>query len=140
MLGEQGFPAVVVGTGNKDEDGFLAYFCKYGDGAVDIQLISDLHKHQVYQIARHLYVPDSILSAPPSADLWENQEDETELGFSYDFVEFYTGYFSKLSVYKQTECIQSLTPESKLECLKNIDSCVNIHRRNRHKLVGVVNL
>lgn len=25
--------------------------------------------------------------APPSADLWEDQTDEGELGFTYDFVE-----------------------------------------------------
>ena len=31
-------------------------------------------------MARHLGVPASILEAPPSADLWDGQEDEKELG------------------------------------------------------------
>ncbi len=26
------------------------------------------------------------------ADLWDGQEDEKEIGVSYDFVEFYTNY------------------------------------------------
>ena len=29
-------------------------------------------------------VPDSILDKAPSADLWEGQTDEDELGFTYD--------------------------------------------------------
>ena len=31
----------------KDEDGYLRYFCKAGDGIADIQLIADLHKSEV---------------------------------------------------------------------------------------------
>ena len=31
-------------------------------------------------MAKHLGVPASILEAPPSADLWDGQEDEKELG------------------------------------------------------------
>ncbi len=37
-----------MGTGNQDEDGYLGYFCKAGDGCVDIQLIADLHKSEVW--------------------------------------------------------------------------------------------
>ena len=51
--------------------GYLMYFCKAGDGSVDIQLISDLHKSEVFAVGRVLGVPTSILVAPPSADLWE---------------------------------------------------------------------
>lgn len=36
LLCSAGAPAVVVGTGNFDEDGFLRYFSKAGDGVCDI--------------------------------------------------------------------------------------------------------
>ena len=40
---------------------------------VDLQLIWDLHKSEVFKVGRALGVPESILIAPPSADLWEGQ-------------------------------------------------------------------
>lgn len=42
-------------------------------------------------------VPDSILKAAPSADLWDGQSDEEELGFAYDFIELFVGHYLKLS-------------------------------------------
>lgn len=36
LLAAAGFPAVVVGTGNYDEDGYLRYFSKAGDGVCDV--------------------------------------------------------------------------------------------------------
>jgi NAD+ synthase (glutamine-hydrolysing) len=38
LLSQEGLTCAVLGTGNKDEDGYLAYFCKAGDGVVDIQV------------------------------------------------------------------------------------------------------
>ncbi|TNJ29455.1 NH3-dependent NAD synthetase [Giardia muris] len=89
LLAQEGDPAVVIGTGNYDEDGFLFYFSKAGDGVSDVQLIHDLHKSEVFEVGKFLGIPDSILNAPPSADLWEGQTDEGEIGVSYDFVELY---------------------------------------------------
>lgn len=92
LLGQEGYRCIVLGTGNFDEDGYvmvmvvvvmrryLCYFCKAGDGVVDVQVIADLHKSEVFQVARHLNIVKSILNAPPSADLWEGQTDEEELG------------------------------------------------------------
>jgi len=140
LLCQNGFPALVVGTGNKDEDGYLAYFCKYGDGAVDIQLISDLHKSQVFVVGNYLNVVESILVAPPSADLWEGQSDEAEMGFSYDFIEFYTGYYLKLNKTEQEKFLTLLTDESLLEFKIFSEKCTAIHNRNKHKLGGVINL
>jgi NAD+ synthase (glutamine-hydrolysing) len=140
LLNQQGFPALVVGTGNMDEDRYLAYFCKYGDGAVDIQLIADLHKSQVFQIGKHLNVVESILVAKPSADLWEGQTDEDEMGFSYDFIEFFTGYYLKLGTSNQEKVIRSLTESSLIEFNTFSEKCKKIHDRNQHKLGGVINL
>ena len=140
LLGDQGIPALVIGTGNRDEDGYLAYFCKYGDGAVDIQLISSLHKSEVYSVGRLLNVPESILAAPPSADLWEGQTDEMELGVPYDFVELYTGYYLNMGKREQKAMITSLTMESLTEFNLFACLCEKIHYRNLHKLRGVINL
>lgn len=57
LLSANGFPCIVLGTGNYDEDGYLRYFCKAGDGTVDVQLIADLHKSEVFAVARELGVP-----------------------------------------------------------------------------------
>jgi len=139
-LSEQGFPAIVMGTGNMDEDGYLAYFCKYGDGAVDVQLISDLHKSEVFKVGKYLEIPDSILNAPPSADLWDGQEDEEELGFSYDFIEFYTKYYLKLDDNSKNELLEGLDDNSKKEFNEYSEKCTLIHNRNKHKINGVINL
>lgn len=34
----------------------MAYFCKAGDGVVDLQLVSDLHKSEVFIVAKELKV------------------------------------------------------------------------------------
>lgn len=140
ILSQCGTPALVVGTGNKDEDGYLAYFCKYGDGAVDIQLISDLHKSEVFTVGRELGIPNSILEAPPSADLWEGHTDEEEMGVPYDFVEFLTGYYFVLSENEQDKFVISLSEESKTEFEEFKNRCDTIHKKNSHKLKGVINL
>jgi NAD+ synthase (glutamine-hydrolysing) len=134
LLNEQGYKSIVIGTGNKDEDGYLAYYCKYGDGAIDVQLISDLHKSEVFIVGKYLNIPDSILLAPPSADLWSGQEDEKELGFSYDFVEFFTGYYMNLNENEKQYFLEDS------EFIVNKKLCESIHKRNCHKINGVINL
>lgn len=82
---------IVVGTGNRDEDEVTRYFQKRGDGSVDISPIAKYHKSEVYQLAVSLGVPVSVIKATPSADLWgpdSGQEDEKELGLTYDEVEW----------------------------------------------------
>ncbi|MCI0711694.1 MAG: NAD+ synthase [Chloroflexi bacterium] len=77
------FGGLVVGTSNKTEY-LLGYSTLYGDSAVAFQPIADLYKNQVRQLAAAAGVPESILSKAPSADLWEGQTDEGELGYTYD--------------------------------------------------------
>ena len=75
--------ALVVGTGNKTEL-LLGYFTIYGDGGYSLNPIGDLYKTEVWQLARHLGVPEEIVKKPPSADLWKGQTDEGELGMTYE--------------------------------------------------------
>jgi NAD+ synthase len=74
--------ALVLGTSNKTEL-LLGYSTRWGDGASDLNPIGDLYKAQVRAIGRALGLPDTILDKPPSADLWEGQTDEAELGLGY---------------------------------------------------------
>ena len=78
--------ALVLGTSNKTEL-LLGYGTQHGDMASAINPIGDLYKAQVVALSRHLKVPQAIVNRPPTADLWEGQTDEDELGFSYDAVD-----------------------------------------------------
>ena len=74
--------ALVIGTSNKTEI-LLGYGTLFGDMASAINPLGDLYKTQVWQLAAALGVPKSVIDKKPSADLWEGQTDEGELGFSY---------------------------------------------------------
>ena len=75
--------ALVVGTSNKTER-LLGYGTVYGDLACSFNPIGDLCKTQVRQLARHIGIPEGIIRKTPSAELWEGQTDEAELGFNYE--------------------------------------------------------
>lgn len=77
---------LVIGTSNKTEL-LLGYGTLFGDMASAINPIGDLYKTQVWELAKHLNVPSSIIEKKPSADLWEGQSDEAELGFTYQEVD-----------------------------------------------------
>ena len=146
LLTAGGYPSIVLGTGNKDEDRYLCYFCKAGDGVVDVQLISDLHKSEVFKVGEKLQVPKSILHAAPTADLWEGQTDESELGFGYDFVELLLSYHDMNDVNKQKfmdDCLENDINCSTNEWeyfMTNKAKAELIHNRNKHKLNFPVNL
>ena len=73
---------LVVGTGNKTES-LIGYTTIFGDSACAFNPIGDLYKSQVRQMAAAIGVPDAIIAKAPSADLWPDQTDEGEGGFSY---------------------------------------------------------
>ncbi|EPY38080.1 NAD+ synthase (glutamine-hydrolysing) [Angomonas deanei] len=140
LFSQEGTPAIVMGTGNKDEDFYLGYFCKAGDGVVDVQIISDLHKSEVFAVAAQLGVPVNTRDAPPSADLWEAQTDEDELGFPYDFVEFFTDAYLRFSETEKMKFVKGLSQEASDQFEHYTALCEGVHRRNAHKLNGVINL
>ena len=78
--------ALVLGTSNKTEL-FLGYGTIFGDLASAINPIGDLYKSQVWDLARAMGVPQGIVDKHPSADLWQGQTDEEELGFTYSDVD-----------------------------------------------------
>ena len=92
---------VVLGTGNRSE-ALTGYYTKYGDQAVDCNPIGNLYKRQVRQLAAHVGVPDDLVEKPPSAEMWEGQTDEEEMGLGYDTLDailalHVDGSFSKVA-------------------------------------------
>lgn len=79
---------MVVGSSNRSELS-IGYFTKYGDGGVDIVPLGNLVKEQIRELACFLDIPQQIIDKPPSADLWEGQTDEDELGLSYEELDRY---------------------------------------------------
>ncbi|MBT9171306.1 MAG: NH(3)-dependent NAD(+) synthetase [Actinobacteria bacterium] len=78
--------ALVLGTSNKTEL-LLGYGTVYGDMASAINPLGDLYKTQIRQVARAFGVPEKIVAKAPTADLWMDQTDEKELGFTYEDVD-----------------------------------------------------
>ncbi len=74
--------ALLLGTSNKTE-ALLGYTTIWGDSASALNLITDLYKTQVRQLARSIGVPQVILDKAPSADLEPGQTDESDIGYSY---------------------------------------------------------
>ena len=76
------FQGLAVGTGNKTEI-LLGYTTLFGDSACALNPLGDLYKTQIRQLSIALAVPEVIVQKPPTADLWQGQTDEGELGFTY---------------------------------------------------------
>lgn len=73
---------LVCGTSNRTEY-LLGYCTKFGDNAADLQPILHLYKTDIYEYARDLAVPETIIRKPPSAGLYPGQRDESEIGLPY---------------------------------------------------------
>jgi NAD+ synthase len=76
----------VIGTPNKHEveQGF---FVKYGDGGADVMPIGHLYKTQVYQLARHLGVPQEIIDRTPTTDTYTAEQTQEDFFYQLPFAE-----------------------------------------------------
>ncbi len=99
----ESFGGLVIGTSNKTEI-LLGYSTIFGDSASALNPIGDLYKTQVRQLSRAMGVPDEVVDKAPSADLWADQTDESELGFTYAEVDklFYLLIDQRYSI---SECV-----------------------------------
>ena len=135
LLNQEGFGAIICGTTNKDEGAYLGYVGKASDGMVDVQVISDIHKSEVYQIAHELGIPKSIIEATPSGDMYDSRTDETVFGASYDFVELYLNYLNMEDSEKE-KLISSLDEKSKEQFDFYAKNLENLHKYNLHKYMA----
>jgi NAD+ synthase len=71
----------VLGTPNRLEYD-QGFFVKGGDGLADVKPIAHLYKTQVYQLARYLDLPCSILERPPTTDTYSLPQTQEEFYFS----------------------------------------------------------
>ena len=99
------FNGLVVGTSNKTEI-LLGYSTLFGDSASAFNPIGDLYKTQVRQLAAALQIPAAIIQKAPSADLWADQTDEGELGFTYAEVDKLL-YLLVDERYTPEECVEA---------------------------------
>ncbi|MBI1968125.1 MAG: NAD+ synthase [Gemmatimonadetes bacterium] len=76
------YRALPLGTGNKSER-LLGYFTWHADDSPPVNPLGDLFKSQVWALARHVGVPEEIVSKPATADLVQGQTDEGDFGISY---------------------------------------------------------
>lgn len=123
----EAFRGLVVGTGNKTEI-MLGYTTLYGDSACAINPLGDLYKTQVRQLSRDLGIPTEIIQKPPSADLWENQTDEGELGFTYEQVDKLL-YLLVDQRYSPEDCVEAGFEESFVQVV------IERMRRNHFKRI-----
>ena len=99
--------ALVIGTSNKSEL-LLGYGTIFGDLASAVNPIGDIYKSDLFSFAEFLGVPNSIVSKPPSADLFDGQSDEMEIGYTYSQIDkvfklFVEERFSKSEIMKKVE-------------------------------------
>jgi NAD+ synthetase len=133
LLQQEGMKSIVCGTTNRDEGAYLGFFGKASDGMVDLQVISDIHKSEVYQIARKLSVPSCILNASPSGDTYDGKTDEEMLGVSYDFVELYLHWLNLPCPKNKNNILASLSDLAKKEFERGAACIEKRHQTNFHK-------
>lgn len=137
ILQTRGFRSIVVGTTNRSEGSYIGFFGKASDAAVDLQPIADIFKSEVLQVARALGVPESIISRPPTGDVYDGKNSEQLMGFSYDELEA-----STLLAEYGWPSIESFD----IEDLINLEYVQNLHKvfqkikawntKNKHKYIG----
>jgi len=121
----EAFKGLVIGTSNKTEI-LLGYSTQFGDAASAMNPVGDLYKTQLRQLSRAMNIPAPIIDKPPSADLWEDQTDEGELGFTYEQADQLL-YLLVDQRYSPEECVDAGFDE------KFVSAVVGRVRRNQFK-------
>ena len=119
---------IVAGTGNKIEDFGVGFYTKYGDGGVDISPIADLLKSEVFSLASHLNIIQSILIAKPTDGLWDDgRTDEDQMGASYKELE------EAMDLIEKKISDNSLTKnQNKVRKIFQ-----NLNSQNKHKMIPI---
>lgn len=141
ILQQNGFKSLVAGTTNRDEGSYIGFFGKASDGMVDLQPIADLHKSEVYQLAKHFNVPDCIVNEPPKGDVWDNATDEDMIGAPYWFLELYAlkrcSYGLNEPLYNIERWMGAWKENLPDHAKKWADNIEKLHTQNAHKyMVG----
>jgi len=76
------YKALVLGTSNLSEI-MTGYFTQHGDSAAAIEPLGRLYKTEVWALSKLMGLPQKIVEKVPTADLWDDQSDEDEMGIRY---------------------------------------------------------
>ncbi len=121
---------LVAGTGNKVEDLGVGFFTKYGDGGVDLSPIADLYKTDVYQLARHLGIVESIMKAAPTDGLWgDERTDADQIGATYPELEW------AMELRSHGTDVRTISMNDRQRQVLAIYD--RMHAANRHKMVPI---
>jgi NAD+ synthetase len=118
--------SVICGTTNRDEGTYLGYVGKASDYIVDLQIISDLHKSEVYKLSNIVGVIDEIKNIEPDGDMYDGRKDTDVFGASYDFVELYLNYLNDSQDNKKLL-------ETNKDFIFYKNNIENLHNYNKHK-------
>ena len=119
---------LVAGTGNKIEDFGVGFYTKYGDGGVDISPIADLKKTEVFQLAYHLKIIQSVLKAEPTDGLWDDgRTDEDQMGAKYEDLE------EAIELIEKKITNNNLTTKQ----LKTRKIYERLNTQNQHKMIPI---
>ncbi len=117
---------LVLGTTNRSEY-LTGWFTKYGDGAVDLEVILPLYKTRVSELAVKLDVPGAIRAKTPSGDILPGVTDEEMLGVPYSVLDrILLGLQRKLA---ETDIACSL--EIGLETVRRVAALISSSRFSR---------
>ena len=125
--------ALPLGTGNKTER-LLGYFTWHADDSPPINPLGDLFKTQVWALARHLGVPEAIVSKPATADLVAGQTDEGDLGVSYPQADLILSHLLRGYTVAELEA-RGIAPDAIHVVQKRLDST---HWKRRLPTVAMV--
>jgi NAD+ synthase len=132
--------SLVAGTGNKVEDFGVGFYTKYGDGGVDISPIADLTKSEVFELARFVQVPESILIAPPTDGLWEDdRSDEDQMGATYPELEWAMDWLEKNGIKQNGKWIWDMSYEANNEprAQEVLRIYMRMNNANQHKMFPI---
>ena len=128
ILQAQGYKSIVVGTTNRDEGSYIGFYGKASDGMTDLQPIADIHKSEVWAVAKALGVPKSIIDATPRGDVWDGTVDEALIGAPYWFLQMYL-QCKEFGL----DAVASFT-ESERRAWETYGAAIEeLHRKNAHK-------
>ncbi len=131
----QSYRGVTIGTTNLDELGYAGWFGKNSDMVVDLQIIHNLHKFQVKELAEFLKVPQSIINRAPVGDLISGATDEQNFGCTYDELSWLT-YYVRSHYLKEWEPNNFKTMYFNDFVTKKFSMVHALHKQNSHKYQG----
>ncbi len=117
---------LVAGTGNLSELK-IGYVTVGGDQIASTEAIGNYYKTEVYEMMKLIpEIPQSIIDKKPSADLFEGQTDEEEIGMSYEELD-------KILVYSESDPIYADIHRNKGITEDKFNKVINMVKKARYK-------